>query len=542
MSINNLVKQLKQENQDFEFYPSTKEILNVVQQSINKQFQGRESVDKYSLMDCGAGDGRTLKSLGHEYGDCFAIEKSKVLLNEIDKNVYIVGTEFNETTLIDKEVDVIFCNPPYTEYAQWASKIIQEANAKHIYLVIPDRWKNNDTISNAIKLRGVEDNAKVLGSFDFLDGDRKARANVDIIHIKLDVDRGWRNALKSDPFDVWFDENFTINEKIDDEFNEEKIEEKIKGELVSGGNIIKTLVELYNNEMGVLNDNFVAVSGLSASILKELDVNVSNIKAALKQRIKGLKNKYWRELFKNYDVINKKLTVGSLESMMKRLDNQTSVDFTESNAIAITGWVIKNANGYFDSQLINAVENITRECNIVNYKSNNRVFNKEEWRYNRREYTDSIRDYGLDLRCILEGQGGVSYGNSFYSWDYVNGMGKCGTTTINDLIVIANNLGFNCSDRVETMGNWGENKNQNIKLYDGTILMNVKAYLNGNLHIKFNQKFLKTLNVEFGRLKGWLKSKEQAADELDINVDDIDNMFYSNAVLGRGDVKLLVVD
>ena len=79
MSINNLVKQLKEENQDFEFYPSTREILNVVQNSINKQFHGRDKVDKYSLMDCGAGNGKALKSLGHEHGDCFAIEKSKVL-------------------------------------------------------------------------------------------------------------------------------------------------------------------------------------------------------------------------------------------------------------------------------------------------------------------------------------------------------------------------------------------------------------------------------------------------------------------------------
>lgn len=528
----NLLETLKESDQDFEWYPTTNEIIDVVKNNLYQTYKDyHQNVKSYSLLDCGAGDGRVLNKLGN--GDCFAIEKSLILINEMDKDTFIIGTDFKETTLIDKEVDVLFCNPPYLEYAEWSSKIIQEANTKHIYLVIPERWKENNLISNALKLRGLETN--VIGSFDFLDGERKARAKVDVIHINL-VNRYSAN-LKSDPFDVWFDANFKIDE-TNPNIKEDEIKEKIDNQLVAGNSIVNILVDLYTNEMNVLNDNFNGVCNLNSSILKELNVDVNNIKESLKQRIKGLKNKYWRELFKNYNVVNSKLTTKSLEILMEKLYNQTSVDFTVSNALAITGWVIKNANMYFDSQLIDSVENIATECNIKNYKSNNRVFKNEDWRYSRYEFMNSLSDYGLELRCIMENQGGIHCGQ-FSSWDYDNGMGKRGATTINDLIVIANNLGFKCDDRIDTMLDWSQNTNQDVMTVDGKILMNVKGFKNGNLHIKFNQKFIKKLNVEFGRLKGWLSNKEQAKTEFDLTDSEANNMFYSNVRIGNNDIKLL---
>lgn len=534
---NSLVKQIKENNQDMEFYPTTDEILDTVRVSIHKNNQSRhgDGVDSYSLLDCGSGDGRVLRSIGHEHGDKYAIEKSTILLNELDKDTYVIGTDFYEATLIDKQVDIIFCNPPYSEYEQWASKIIQEANSKHIYLVIPDRWRNSQVITNAITLRGLTDRVEVIGNFDFLNADRKARAHVDILHIKVNVDGAYNRELKTDPFDTWFDDNFKVDTK-EPVNTEKKLQEDIKNNLVISGNLIKTLVELYNQEMTDLNANFIAVTSLNASILNELSVDVDSIKVALKQRIKGLKNKYWTELFGNYDVINKKLTTKSLARMKKRLFNHASVDFTASNCYAITGWVIKNANGYFDSQLIDVVESMTSDCNIVNYKSNLRVFKEDGWRYTWHEHSKTLRDYGLDLRCIMSGQGGY-YDGDFRCYDYINGLGKRGATTVNDLIVVANNLGFICDQRCETMVNWSQCNNQNFITDNGDILMNVKAYKNENLHIKFNKKLIQKLNVEFGRLKGWLKDKQQASEELNIPIKDIE--FYGNIRLGGSDLLML---
>ena len=75
--MNPLIRELKDVNEDFEFYPTTDEIISSIQMDINKQFAGFNSVEPYSLLDCGAGDGRVLTKL--KTGDLYAIEKSKKL-------------------------------------------------------------------------------------------------------------------------------------------------------------------------------------------------------------------------------------------------------------------------------------------------------------------------------------------------------------------------------------------------------------------------------------------------------------------------------
>ncbi|MGL5668705.1 MAG: hypothetical protein ACRDD9_21590 [Shewanella sp.] len=42
----------------------------------------------------------------------------------------VIGTDFNQQTLVDKPVGVIFCNPPYSAFEQWATRVISEANAE----------------------------------------------------------------------------------------------------------------------------------------------------------------------------------------------------------------------------------------------------------------------------------------------------------------------------------------------------------------------------------------------------------------------------
>lgn len=94
---------------DFEWYPTTNEIINAIKDDLSSEFDC-----SYSILDCGAGDGRVLKALSK--GKKYAIEKSKPLLNALDRSIFIVGTEFTEQTLLDKKVDVIFSNPPYSEF------------------------------------------------------------------------------------------------------------------------------------------------------------------------------------------------------------------------------------------------------------------------------------------------------------------------------------------------------------------------------------------------------------------------------------------
>ena len=181
-SVYQMVKSIKEADQDFEWYPTTTEIIDTVKANMHEHFYIRaDEKCRVSLLDIGAGDGRVLMQLTE--GDRYAIEKSMPLIEAMPKDVLILGTDFHQQTIIDKKVAAIFCNPPYSEYDVWTERIIKEANAGVIYLVIPSRWSGHTGIANAIKARQAE--TTVLGSFDFLDGDRQARAKVDVLKVNL---------------------------------------------------------------------------------------------------------------------------------------------------------------------------------------------------------------------------------------------------------------------------------------------------------------------------------------------------------------------
>ena len=119
-----LLGALKDADQDHEFYPTTNEILAAVVQDL-------KMVNPYlnSVLDIGAGNGKALEVLRDEAGlrELYAIEKSILLCESLDPDILIVGTDFWEQSLFSKTVDVIFCNPPYSQFEAWTEKVIRQA-------------------------------------------------------------------------------------------------------------------------------------------------------------------------------------------------------------------------------------------------------------------------------------------------------------------------------------------------------------------------------------------------------------------------------
>lgn len=513
-----LLNDLKEAGQDYEWYPTTDEIISAVKDDIKRYMTNHRMYSKsLSVLDCGAGDGRVLMQLTD--GNRYAIEKSTMLISHMPKEIIIVGTDFHHQTLLDKQPDVIFCNPPYLEFSTWMCKIITESNCGIIYMVVPSRWADDGAIAEAIKSRGAT--TEVILSTDFLDADRAARATVDVIRITGRYD----NRLSvSDPFDIWFKKNFVFKEEENKEEDKQEMPEPKKQNQMVDGYLIYALSDLYERDLQHLLDQFMRVSSLDADLLKAIGVSIDNVKQCLEMQIKGLKVKYWKELLNSLDSITTRLCVKPRNNILDKISKNMNVDFTKDNIREIVLWVIKNANSYIDEQLIEFSENLSDRANVALYKSNEYVFKDENWRYTRDKNLDRFK---LEYRVVVS-----RYYNCWNTYG-AKQLADNASGFIDDMMVVAYNLGFDTSSTPRSnMMNWKAGKS-NLIMYknsDGNdeVLADVKIYMNNNIHVKFNKAFMCKLNVEFGRLKGWIKDWKDASAEMDIPEKSAMSYFNSN--------------
>lgn len=509
----NILQAIKDADQDYEWYPTTDAMLSVVAASINASswnvpHRYREVLT--GVLDIGAGDGRALAYFkGHCEGvnRLLAIEKSSILAQQWPEDVFPVGCDFMGQSLIDKPVGTIFCNPPYSEFAQWACKIIREGFFFSSYLVIPRRWKENREIQDAIEERKLK--TEVLWSGDFLNADRSARATVDIVRVHHGSDR-YSGGSECDPFAAWFETQFTFNESCGFEDPGDPDSSLRDKALLSGRNIVEALETLYHDELARLYGSYKSITALDAQTLKDIGVEREAVRGALREKIKGLKNKYWQEVFDNLDKVTTRLTSKSRESMLKTLMSATNVDFDASNVYTVLVWVVKNANKYFDRQLVEVFEALACKKSAIPYKSNIH-WQDGSWRSMTGWdiHNGKGGSYALDYRFILDG--------SFYASEWRYDADRRRWTLLQDICTIARNLGFEgvmaAGLRSEgwTPGEWHE------CAFRGGVLFAAKVYMNGNLHFKFHKEFMGRMNVEAGRLLGWVTSQRQAEEEMGDN-------------------------
>ncbi|MDB2550545.1 DUF4942 domain-containing protein [Rickettsiales bacterium] len=522
MNINKIVTRLKEEDQDFEFYPTTDLMIDKINQDL-----------KYgSILDIGCGNGETLMKL--EASPKYGIEKSQILLDHANPDIIVLGRDFHNQQLIDKKIGNIFCNPPYSEFKTWMIKIIKESNCDHIYFIVPKRWRNDQEINDIIKRRNLSDHS--LGCFNFFDAPRKARAEVEIVKLSFN-----RSSSYKDPFDLFFEETFKFNIKENEKiYFSDKVKKHINNALIKGDDVIKTLEQCYNIDLQNLLNNYRKLEDLDHEIFIELDINLTNIKKALKLKIENLKTIYWQELFEKLDKLTDRLTYNNRDYISSKIIN--IVDFNLDNIYSIVIWAIKNTNKYIDKQLVDLFYDLTDQKNIRNYKSNQKTWQSENWRYiqSKKEHSHYILDY----RIILQGHSGnirSDYDGVPYPEGELNNCYYSGSSAayriLNDIRICARNLGI-IFDPIPTT-DWEYGKARILRGANMKIFATVKLFKNGNIHIKFNQEFIKKLNIEVARLKKWINSPKDAEQEMD-NITEFEaNHYYDRVMKIEKNLKLL---
>lgn len=523
-----LVAAIKAADEDFEWYPTTTEIIEVIKTDMEEILDK----DAPSVLDVGAGDGRVLNALTD--GKRYAIEKSQTLIEAMPADTFIVGTDFMQQTIIDKIVETVFSNPPYSQFVEWSEKIICEANANAIYLVIPVRWQQSARIQAAIKSRRLK--TQILKTCDFINGERAARVVVDVVRLSRGIDYRGHVCHLEDPFKLWFDSNFKIGAAEDSLSNHEiksKVAEDsktaIKRALVGGADLVGVLETLYHRDLKKLVNNYKKIEELDSELINELNVDFRSIREALQLKITSLKSVYWAELFDNLKQVTDKLTSASRQRLMDVLKTNASVDFSQANARAILVWVLKNANGYLDSQIISIMESMVEQANVKLYKSNQRTFGAEQWRYNQKPAT--LSHYALDYRIVLHRHVGLTMRGGKVE------LGSSAEMLINDLVTIGGNLGFDVDGNVYACQcNWSESKAKTFWFTDYSTkkrmpLFDVRVFHNGNIHLRFAPLYMLRLNIEFGRLKGWLRDWRECVDEVGVSEEDARTGWGCNRLL-----------
>lgn len=532
---------VKAAGEDFEWYPTTDRMIAIVAQNIPSSAN--------SILDIGAGDGRVLAAFARRAtsADLYAIEKSSVLIQAQPEEVTPVGTDLFEQNLACLPVDYIFCNPPYSQYEVWADTVIASGYAKRAYLVIPKRWSESKKIERSLASRGAT--ARVIHSDNFLDAERRARAEINIVEIMYPrADR--RHEEVKDPFDIWFDQNIDTFDRYSDPADDEA---KTTGvaRLRKLGSAAE-LVEAYNDEYARMEKNYRAIFELDAEILRELGVSKDNVRDWIKAKMSGLKIKYWQVLFERLDVITKRMSTATKARFLDRIAGRTAIAFTGPNTYAVVMWAIKHANRYFDEQVVLLFRAITTFDGVENYASNRRVWQKRDgWRY----HAEDMSHYALDYRIVISRYAAIRV-EQFRDYDYPGGLHRGCHELLDDIRAVLGNLGYLAQfadpedkdayaeaeqgwklsrDREWLGGKWQD-------FYDaaGKVIFQAKAFKNGNIHMRFMPDAIKALNVEAGRLLGWIQSPEDVVRELGYTEAEADRFYRSSLRIGvKEGVRLL---
>jgi len=309
---------------------------------------------------------------------------------------------------------------------------------------------------------------------------------------------------------------------------------------VAGRDLVQVLTALYSRDMQKLISNYQKLGEIDGELMQELNIDLKVVKEALKLKISGLKSLYWQEIFDRLDKIKKRLCSKQRQRLFERLN--TNIDFTEQNIYAVLIWVIKNANQYLDQQITDIFAELTTAENTRNYKSNQTTWEQDKWRYREQKRSH----YCLDYRLVVQGywQG---YNKKHLSEGTIN--------LINDIMTIAENLGFDGQSSLDFGWNKAPNYGEKIEFWmrpnwksDNTskhqLFMECRFYKNGNTHIKLNKEFMKAFNIEAARINKWIRSPQEASEEFHkdckVSEDEAKKYFRGNFVLLSNPNQLLL--
>ena len=508
MSLLETVSVLKQNNEDFNWYPTTDRIIDAIKIDLLKMPTKREPV----FMDIGCGDGRVLMEVPSSSSWIkLGIEKSMTHIRSLDPSIVIVGRDVFTDSLIDKRCDYVYSNPDFSVYEPWMVKVINECIAGYGYFTLPARWENSLEIKNALKKKGYT--ASILLETDFLNADRKARCKVHLVkicmmaNVSFDANTRLGKAAKD-----WFDENFKLAPPQPMKGSESK--ESFNAMVKSNG-LVDALVSIHDHEVLLIQDALEAMCKVPSNVLDSLGMNSSTLAMSMTRQIENIRVTSWKRLFDNTDNVRYKLSRSTRYDVFEMLELHFQSAFNRFNAHCALEWLVKNCNEFIEKQFVSIYESFCEQKNVKAYKSNQKTFDYDQWQYLKNN--DKNKAVYLDYRLIkysyfAKNSEKLSEGSLFSTHE----------EWLNELLVVFYNLGYDVSDEYNHERKWESGKPQEFYFRNHTtgervLALEFKAFKAGSVHIKINQQIMCDMNIMYGRLSGWIRTYSDAVNELGID-------------------------
>jgi hypothetical protein len=363
---------------------------------------------------------------------------------------------------------------------------------------------------------------------------------VDIVEVSLpaeDEDDYSSDKVK-DPFDIWFDQNI---DTFDREGGAEGGRSRTRGagEAPAPDDDIADMVEAFNEEYARMEENYRAIFKLDYALLKELGVNKEAVREGIKEEDGGPEKQILATAVRTARRRRQPAQHGKTKkSFLEKLNGRsTPIAFTSGNAYAVVLWAIKNANKYYDEQLVQLFRDLSTHDGVMNYKSNQRTWQTDGWRYMNDGRENPNTHYALDYRIVVKAYRAIELGFDGKSRGQLADNAR---DIIADAIAVMGNLGFTWDGNLPThLRRWESNVSHTYYGSDDEPLFEVKAFKNGNLHLRFKPDAIRVLNVEAGRLLGWLRSPADVVAELGYSPEESQSCFKSNHQILPTNLKLL---
>jgi hypothetical protein len=283
--------------------------------------------------------------------------------------------------------------------------------------------------------------------------------------------------------------------------------------------------------MQCLRQAIIDVSKIPSDVRLALELGVDRVKTVVRNKMQSTRTEAWDALFAEAEELNKRLTSHSTREIRRSMEAAGLVAFNTENVGAVVLRIIESANEFVDAQLIRLFESMAEYANVVNYKSNHKVYVRDKMRY----FGDQEKPEHVQLghRLVLERCGGLEvcpYSKPRKS----SGLSGQAATYLRDLFAVAYTLGFQvCKEipddiQLQLPSMWDKWEDNSAQFYckkngRGKVMKfaHVRVFMNGNMHLKLLPEFVHLLSAKHGVLKGWLRNDPaDIASELNVDVKE----------------------